>query len=334
VKLNEIGEFGFIERLKPCFDNLLQGNQVGIGDDCAVLSANEEEDWLITTDMLMEDVHFLRQAITPEQLGYKSLAVNLSDIAAMGGTPLGSFLSIAIPMDVDVEYVDAFMKGYHHLSEKYHTPLLGGDTTKSLKHIAINVCVIGRCPKGKARKRDMAEVGDIVCVTGCLGDSAGGLKVLLEELPLTKEHEELVLKHHLPEPRLDEGHFLAGFDAVHALMDLSDGIASDLVHILKSSGKSAVINVDALPLSEVLKKTAELQKWKILDLAVSGGEDYELLMTVDRRELELVQQHFAEHFGKPLYPVGEITEGEARLTWRKGFRIIDFRPSVFNHFRK
>jgi thiamine-monophosphate kinase len=333
MKLNEIGEFGFIERFKPWFGGLLQASQVGIGDDCAILSANEEEDWLITTDMLMEDVHFLQQSITPEQLGHKSLAVNLSDIAAMGGTPLGSFLSIAIPTDMEVEYLDAFMKGYHALSDKYHTPLLGGDTTKSLKHFVINVCVIGRCPKGKARKRDMAQAGDAICVTGHLGDSAGGLNVILENLPCTNEVDYLVVKHYSPEPRLEEGRFLAGFDAVHALIDISDGMASDLVHILKASDKSAVIDLDMLPLSDALKKTALLQKWNALELAASGGEDYELLMTVAKDKLETVQRGFAEKFGKALYPIGEIGEGEPRITWQKAHRIIDFSPSGFNHFK-
>jgi len=333
MKLKEIGEFGFIERFKPWFGELVQGTQVGIGDDCAILSVTDEEDWLVTTDLLMEDVHFLRNSITPEQLGYKSLAVNLSDIAAMGGTPIGSFLSIAIPSDIEVEYLDAFMKGYHDLSEKYSTPLLGGDTTRSLKYLAINVCVIGKCPKGKARRRDMAQTGDVVCVTGNLGDSAGGLQVLLDKLPSTEESRHLLHKHHQPEPKLKEGLYLAGNDAVHAMMDISDGIASDLMHILKASGKSAIIDTDQLPISEILKKLALQQKWNTMDLAASGGEDYELLFTISESEFEPIQRAFSRQFGKALYRIGRIMDGEPHITWKKNNQVIDFGKSGFNHFQ-
>lgn len=333
MKLKEIGEFGFIERFKPCFGGLVQENFVGIGDDCAIIPANDQDDWLVTTDLLMEDVHFLRDAITPEQLGYKSLAVNLSDIAAMGGTPLGSFLSIAIPATLDVEYLDALMEGYLDLSKKYNTPLLGGDTTKSLKHLAINVCVIGKCPKGKARKRNMAQTGDVICVTGNLGDSAGGLKVLLDKLPQSKAHNDLLLKHHLPEPQLSEGRFLAEYESVHAMMDISDGIASDLVHILKASGKAAMIDTQMIPVSETLKSVASSQKWDAAELAVSGGEDYELLLTIAKDELYSVQHDFTKRFGKPLFPIGEIIEGKCRINWLRDGKELDFKQSGFNHFQ-
>jgi thiamine-monophosphate kinase len=333
MKLKEIGEFGFIERFTPLFNSLLHENQLGIGDDCAIIPANETEDWLVTTDLLMEGVHFLRDAITPQQLGYKSLAVNLSDIAAMGGTPTGSFLSFAIPEGLDVNYLDAFMSGYHELSAKYGVPLLGGDTTKSLKHFAINVCVMGKCPKGTARKRSMAQVGDLVCVTGHLGDSAAGLKIVLDQPDLSDDgHKHLIEKHHKPEPQLSEGLFLADFAGTHAMMDISDGIASDLKHILKASGKAATIEIEKLPISGTLKNMAAAQQWNAVELAASGGEDYELLVTVAPHDLETIQQQFAECFGKPLYQIGEITEGEARITWKKDGREIDFGKSGFNHF--
>jgi thiamine-monophosphate kinase len=128
MKIHEIGEFGFIERFRPWFEELIPAGWTGIGDDCAVIPANEKEDWVITTDLLTDLIHFLKEAIHPFQLGYKSLAVNLSDIAAMGATPVGSFLSIAIPLETKVEYLDDFLQGYRELSQKYDTPLLGGDT--------------------------------------------------------------------------------------------------------------------------------------------------------------------------------------------------------------
>ncbi len=335
MKIDEIGgEFGFINRFKPWFEKLVPDQFTGIGDDCAIIPVNDKDDLIITTDILVEDVHFIRQAIPSGQLGYKSLAVNLSDIAAMGGEPVGSFLSLAIPEETDVEYLDSFMKGYLKLSEKYNTPLLGGDTTKSLKHLVINVCIIGKCEKGKAKKRNMAKTHDIICVTGSLGDSAGGLRVILDKLPETTDNEYLLTKHHLPEPRLNEGLYLKGLSGVHVLMDISDGIASDLVHILNASGKSAKINMNQLPVSEILKRVSGKYNWNTEELAVSGGEDYELLCTVAQEEYQTVSNSFLSYFGKPLFPVGTITDGRPCIQWFKDGKEIILNKTGFNHFQQ
>lgn len=333
MQLKEIGEFGFIERFKPSFSGLVQEKQVGIGDDCAIIPVNETEEWLVTTDLLIEDVHFLRRATTPEQLGYKSLAVNLSDIAAMGGIPVCTFLSIAIPSDIELEYLDAFMKGYHELSARYNTPLLGGDTTRSLKHLVINVCVIGKCLKGTARKRDMAKVGDTVCVTGTLGDSAGGLQIILNHVPPSEIHQYLLLKHHQPEPKLNEGLFLAGCSSVHAMIDISDGIASDLNHILKASGVGANIHLDWLPVSEQLIKVTAQQGWDAIELAVGGGEDYELLFTVDVNQFEKIQMEFLTKFNKPIVRIGEIINKPSEIHWLRENVEIQLLAKGFNHFQ-
>lgn len=333
MKLKEIGEFGFIERFSLLFKDLVKDTEVGIGDDCAIIPANDHEDWLITTDLLMEEVHFLRNSITPVQLGYKSLAVNLSDIASMGGTPVGSFLSMAIPEDIEVEYLDDFMKGYHQLSAAYQTPLLGGDTTRSVKYLAINICAIGKCAKGKARKRNMAKTGDAICVTGYLGDSAGGLQVLLNKLTSSANHDYLLGKHHQPEPRLKEGLLLAGDPAVHAMMDISDGIASDLKHILKASGVSAKIRTELLPLSRQLIQTAKEQNWNALELAVGGGEDYELLFTVEENKFDSLNKKFQNELGKPIIKIGQILPGNPEILWFNEDKEINLSGTGFNHFQ-
>ncbi len=333
MQLKEIGEFGFIERFKPHFNDLLNGDIIGIGDDCAIIPANENEDWVVTTDLLMEDVHFLRQSITPFQLGYKSLAVNLSDIAAMGGAPMASFLSIAIPKDLEVEYLDQFMEGYHELSKKYNTALLGGDTTKSLKHLAINVVVIGKCSKGKARKRSDAKVGDVICVTGNLGDSAGGLQLLLDGITRINSHDELLTKHHQPEPQIKEGIFLAKENGVNAMMDISDGIASDLKHILKASGVSAKIEIQYIPISDQLNDVAQQNNWNALDMATSGGEDYELLLTISASEFDIVKRKFESQFNKSLIKIGTIESGDPVINWVNKGNEIQLTSSGFNHFK-
>lgn len=328
MNLKEIGEFGFIERFKPHFSELVQDGQIGIGDDCAIIPANECEDWLFTTDMLMEDVHFLRNVIKPDELGYKALAVNLSDIAAMGGTPIGSFLSIAVPADLDVEYLDAFMDGYRKLSAKFNTPLLGGDTTKSFKHFAINVSVIGKCKNGEARKRSMAKEGDLICVTGYLGDSAGGLQAIINQI----DSDNLIRKHHLPEPRIKEGLFLAQNSAVHAMIDISDGIASDLNHILKASAVSAKIDINKLPISQQLKKVSVANGWNYIELATAGGEDYELLFTVSKDQFEPLSKAFYLHFGRDITVIGTIEAGSSKIIWLKDDKEIELNRGGFNHF--
>lgn len=332
MELREIGEFGFIDRLKPRFDNLLSNSLIGIGDDCAVIPANEHEDWVVTTDMLIEGVHFIRESITPEELGYKCLAVNLSDIASMGAMPMGSFLSIAIPTSISVEYLDEFMDGYLKLSEFYHTPLLGGDTTRSLQHLAINIVAIGKCAKGEAKMRSHGMVGDIVAVTGNLGDSAAGLQLILKGIKETVDHSTLIEKHHAPHPRILEGQFFSGKASVHAMMDISDGIGSDLYHLLRGSRLGAIVNLECLPLSEELKRVSEQNGWDPLDLAVGGGEDYELLLTIAADDFVKLNHQFASTFGHPLYPIGSLIKGEPLIDWRLSNKTHSMAQKGFNHF--
>ena len=171
------GEFGFIDYIKTHFPD--QAGVIGIGDDCAVIPAGEGE-LLFSTDLLMEGVHFLRSESSPEDVGWKAAAVNLSDIAAMGGTPVATFLSIALPKNAQGEWAERFIEGYTQISRKYDVPLLGGDTTSSLRDIAVNVGVLGRCPSGKRLIRSGAKVGETIYVTGPLGESAGGLQAILK----------------------------------------------------------------------------------------------------------------------------------------------------------
>jgi thiamine-monophosphate kinase len=332
MKLSEIGEFGFIDRIAGMFNHLVLTDFLGIGDDCAVIPYNEKEDYVITTDLLIEDIHFLKHRITPEQLGHKSLAVNLSDIAAVGAEPVGSFLSIGIPVETEVEFLDAVMEGYHKFSQEYHVPLLGGDTTKSKKYLTINVAIVGKCSKGKARLRSMAQNGDIVCVTGFLGDSAGGLEVLLNNLPETKDNLQLILSHHLPEPHVKEGLWLAEQSGINAMIDVSDGISSDLMHILKASGKSAVVDLGKIPVSDTLRKAAFNEGWDLDKLVTSGGEDYVLLFTAEAGSFEIINARYRNVFDRDLMQIGKIIEGETRIKWMKDGKQVVLYKNGFNHF--
>ena len=300
--MSHIGEFDLIGRISSRFagkDNCSTAPDgvLGIGDDCAVIPQRAGMDTLVTTDLLIEDRHFLLSDISPEQLGWKSAAVNISDIAAMGGRPVATFLSIALPKRLPLrqedppgdqspdhryreglfrlpdgggksspvedgcadseggsveKWVDRFIDGYKAMCDKFGVPLLGGDTSASPDKLFINVTVLGECPHGKALRRSGARPGDLICVTGTLGDSAAGLRLVLERSASHSEphscHSErseespaapeltLIRRHYCPMPRVAEGQALAAVPGVHAMMDISDGIASDLRHILKASG--------------------------------------------------------------------------------------------------
>ncbi|MBE9469150.1 MAG: thiamine-phosphate kinase [Bacteroidetes bacterium] len=334
MDLKDIGEFGFIKRFANKFDSFIKEEELGIGDDCAVMPINETDNFVVTTDLLNEDIHFIKDKISPEELGHKSLAVNLSDIAAMGAEPKFSFLSIGIPSHVSVEYLDAFMTGFYALSEKYKVPLMGGDTTKSADKLTINVAVIGQCKKTEMHLRSMAKEGDLICVTGFLGDSAAGLNVILNDLELSPENKYLVQKHHVPEPRINEGMWLAKQKSVHAMMDISDGISSDLMHILDASAKSAHVHTEKLPISNSLRNAAIKNNWDPVELASAGGEDYELLFTVDAKNFDSLQKEYKTHFSEEIFIIGEIKQGQAEISWFNNGKNIIINKNGFNHFAK
>lgn len=332
MKIKDIGEFGFIERLAEKFKGLQPEGQRGIGDDCAVYPVTNERSALLTTDLLVENIHFLRDRLKPEELGYKSLAVNLSDIAAMGGKATGSYLSLAIPEEMEVEWLDGFMDGYRELSEKYRVPLMGGDTTRSPDMLVVNVCVTGEQENRLIKYRHTALAGDLLCTTGNLGDSAGGLQVLLKDIPRGGMQELLVQRHHKPEPALKEGAWLAQQDAVHAMMDLSDGMDSDLRHILKASGLSAEICLEKLPLSKELKRVCWEWRWNVYELAVAGGEDYQLLFSLDPQAFEAVSREYESVFQKPLYMLGQLKTGIGDIQYLLHEKEIKLTGEGFRHF--
>ncbi|MBQ9661013.1 MAG: thiamine-phosphate kinase [Bacteroidales bacterium] len=337
--LSDLGEFGLIGRIRERFR--VPEGVTGIGDDCAVLPQRSGRDTLVSTDMLIEGTHFLRADIPPYRLGWKSAAVNISDIAAMGGSPTATFLSVALPADLEAGWMEEFLRGYAELSGRFGAALLGGDTTASPDRICINVAVIGECPCGAARLRSLAREGDLVCVTGCLGDSAGGLKAILEGVERDADVQMLIDRHYLPLPRVAEGLRLAATPGVHAMMDISDGIGSDLQHILDASsgGRAAAlgakINLAKLPLSEELRRVCARLGWDAFQLAIGGGEDYELLFTCTpeaEQALDVPHTVIGEVTGRFRVKPG-MTGREPEMTdieWRGADRQF----SGFDHFRK
>jgi len=290
------GEFDFIESIGEMFRSMPNNGFEGIGDDCAVLPIGDDEALVFTSDMLNEGVHFLTDKSTPFQIGYKSLMVNISDVAAMGAKPVATLLSLALPKDKFGEWSAEFIRGYKKASKKYGVKLVGGDTVGSKSGVCISVTAIGRAPMTNIKRRSTAKTGDVVMVTGKLGASAVGLRDVLAGKLSTRNAKI----HLMPEARVEEGVWLGAQPEVHAMMDISDGIGSDLQHIIDKSKRGAVISEQDIPIA----RGASFQD------AICGGEDYQLLFTVDKRRAEELAQRFEEQFGKPLYRIGEIVRSK------------------------
>jgi len=308
VKINELGEFGLIDliagkvkRSRKYQPAAWQGVKIGIGDDAAVWQGADSIE-LATTDTLVQDVHFSLKTTTWEELGWKSLAVNISDIGAMGGVPKYALVTLALPGDVLVEDIVKLYNGMLQACKKYRVAIVGGDMVTAactMITVALWGCLNGSDPL----TRSAARPGDIIAVTGFLGDSAGGLALMTGDKKVDASLIKYLRTAHLhPEPRVKEGQFLARI-GVKAAIDISDGLVADLGHICQSSKVSAIINTDKLPISPRLK---QVFGERALPLALFGGEDYELLFTAPATVMETVKKEIT----CPITVIGEITSGK------------------------
>ena len=285
-----------------------------IGDDCTVLDMGDNA-LVMTTDMLVEDVHFLRGASSAAEIAHKSLMVNLSDVAAMGAKPIATLLSLSLPESAQGEWSEEFMRGYYEASKREGVALVGGDTTASRDRITINVVAIGRVAKENIKRRSDARIGDIVAVTGKLGASSKGLvDIMFGDLDT-----EAARAHRLAQARIAEGVFLGTRPEVHAMMDLSDGIASDIRHIMELSDVGADIELSAIPTDYDIR------------YATTGGEDFELLLTLDSECFDAVATALHAATGTTLTAVGRITNS-GELRWLQDGTPQELELKGFTHF--
>jgi len=333
LKFDEIGEFGFIESIKEECATTYKNVIKGIGDDCAVFGPSSGRVLLFTTDMLVEDIHFLKTKMTPYQLGWKSIAVNLSDIAAMGGRPLVLLISLAIPPETDVELMQDFYKGMKTICEQYEVTIAGGDTSASPDKLVINISLIGDAQQNEVLYRSGAKSGDSIYLTGNVGDSFAGLKIIKKEISSPKSIESHFIKiHNEPNPLIETGMTIAASGLATAMIDVSDGLVSDLGHICKESGVGAILFRDKIPLSSELKLLASREKFNPLELALSGGEDYQLLITVPNgniKDFEIVGKNKGL---LPLYLIGKIVEGKGITMVNDDGSLEEIDIKGFNHF--
>ena len=328
--LKDWSEENFIQFLKKKFFH--PSSLIGIGDDAAVIPLNKKKGYLITTDALIEEIHFIKKKISPHDLGLKTVYVNVSDIAAMGGIPKFAFLTLGLPLETEKRWLEKFIEGIKEATQEYGINLLGGDTVGSKKHLFINLTLIGEAPLRSIKYRSSSKIQDIICVTGFLGDSSGGLKAIRQGLKITVDVQALIRAHSLPHIHLKEATWLSQYPEVHSMMDLSDGLDLDLKRILKASKKGATVDCDKLPLSDPLKQVCLKNHWDPISLAISGGEDYCLLLTIEKESFEKISSKYKRKFQKPLYPIGEVTKAPEEIVYRISNQKVQLNLKSFNHF--
>ncbi len=330
MNLRDLGEFGLIrrirERMTPTDPALIRG----IGDDVAVIDTGRKA-LLVTTDILIEGIHFGRTWSDPALLAKKSLAVNLSDIAAMGGTPKYFLISLGLPQDLSWSFIASFYRGLRQAASQFHVDLVGGDTSLSPR-IVINICLLGEGTKKKLLYRNGARVGDLIFVSGTLGDAALGLKVL-QRGGGKAGPKGLVSRHLLPVPRIELGHALAEKGWATSMIDVSDGLLIDASHLLEESNVGGLIREDQVPLSRVYRRWIGSYAHDPHRFAMTGGEDYELLFTAPAHHRKKILSLGAS-LKVPVSCVGEVRpRREGFHIFGKDGRAFFPRRLGFEHFK-
>jgi thiamine-monophosphate kinase len=301
------------------------GVELGIGDDAAVLRVPDGEDLVAAVDTIVEGRHFPPQS-EPRSIGHRALAVNLSDLAAMGAQPRWALLALTMPTS-DADWLEGFAGGLLALADQYDVALVGGDTTAG--PLTISVQILGSVPRGGALRRSGAQDGDLLVVTGSLGDAAAGLEVLQRnpQAPANAFEQELVRRFEFPTPCVRLG--LAARQIASAAMDLSDGLAGDLPKLAEASGLSAHVDLARLPQSVALRATVPAAR--ALDFALAGGDDYELLMTVSVQQYQELASA-SRRLGVSLTTIGEMRRGSG-VNWSLDGRNFEVAARGYDHFR-
>ncbi|MGH8068765.1 MAG: thiamine-phosphate kinase [Candidatus Entotheonellia bacterium] len=336
MDIGGIGEFSLIASIRCRMEGRYPPEvALGIGDDCAVLQPHAGMEWVITTDTQVEDVHFRRAWLTPYQIGWRAMAVNLSDVAAMGAQPFGALAALTLPAATEAAFFDQLLDGLCDLGLRFNCPLIGGNLSRDPARLSLTLTVLGRTPLGKSVRRGGARPGDEIFVSGRLGGSAAGLQTLLQTIPLAETiYPALRQRYAQPQPRVREASFLRASGGLTSMIDLSDGLAGDLAHLCEESGVGAQIVAEALPLQVGVREVAAVLGEDPLELALRGGEDFELCCTASPGRLTPVLDEFRAQFDLDLTRVGIMTsERSLRLVHADGSEAL-LAPQAFDHFHR
>lgn len=317
MQLRKIGEFGLIDLIRRKVFTKDKRVVLNIGDDAAVLKSSPGKLLIFTTDTMMERVHFDLRYCSFKDIGWKSMAANLSDIAAMGGIPLAGLVSLGLPKRIKVEQVLELYSGMKILSSRFRCPIVGGDIFSSPQGLVVTISLLGEVEKSLFRTRGGARVGDLIYVTGDLGEAEAGLKILRK----SKAKKNSITKKHLtPYPRIAESRLLVKNLKITSMIDVSDGLSSDLHHICEESNKGALIYAEKIPISQRIMEVCRPLKIPPLNLALSSGEEYELLFTLSPKEDEKLKKITKGKFKISL--IGEI------MNKKEGVKILDLDGKI------
>ncbi len=334
MKLGELGEFGLISRIAQKVGVRSPDVVVGIGDDAAVLKGNSEKYILISTDAFVEDVHFRTSYCSFFEIGWRIAAANISDIAAMGGRPKQLFVTIALPGGITLQQVEQLYEGLNQLAEQFQVTVAGGDTVASPGGLFISVTITGEVNPTRLKLRSGARPGEGIFVTGCLGLSKLGLDVLNAQDLAREKFPVAVAKHLTPTPRVREVNFLVERIPVSAMIDISDGLASEIYHICTPSGVGARLQPELLPVHPELNLAVQITRTDVSEYLLRGGEDFEILFTAPLEATQDLVGAFKRTFDLDLSCVGETTESSGGIVLvTGGSRTLPLPGQGFDHFR-
>lgn len=338
--VNELGEFGLIDRLTKNVDQKVDSTEFGIGDDAAVITVSDDTSLLVSTDMLIEGVHFNLMYMPLKHLGYKAVAVNVSDICAMNGVAEQITVSIAVSSRFPIEALEELYDGINTACQMYNVDLIGGDTTTSLTGLTISITAIGRAKKKEISYRSGANEFDLLVVTGDLGAAFVGLQVLEREKEVFKAnpniqpdldgHDYIMERQLKPEARIDVIRFLKELNVVpSAMIDISDGLASEIMHLCKASNVGCRVYDEKLPIDGKTSMTAIEFNLDPVTCALNGGEDYEMLFTVKQDDFDKIK-------GNPhMTVIGHVTDQTDGMYYvDKNGAVIELRAQGWDHFKK
>lgn len=337
-----MNEFDFIKKIRDQADQRGSSSGLvrGIGDDAAVLKSFIGSDVVISTDLLVEGIDFRRNTTRPNQLGHKALAVSLSDIASMGARPRWALLSIGVPNDVwDSGFIDSFYDGFFQIADRFGVKLIGGDLSRTPDKIIINSIAIGECLLEREVFRAGARPGDHIYVTGFLGDAAAGLRLIERGARLPDDNaspadansiDHLLLRHLQPEPRVGWGLLIGDKQLATSMIDVSDGLSSDLNHLCDESQVGALVDASSIPIDKIVTEICGRRALDPLMLALHGGEDFELLFTVNPENVAKLPKRVD---GIPRTRIGEIMEASEGVRISEGSRTWNLEPGGWEHFK-